>query len=671
MNLDAMTDEEKMDALDRIQESIRQNKEIQKQKIAANVDLVIQALKKIESDIQSKYDGVTAAIETRVANIKDGRDGRDGIDGKNGRDGLPGKDGLPGPRGLDGKDGVNGLDGVDGVSVVDARIDFDGSLVIYLSSGREINVGEVVPMDLAERIKVITNGGGTSQSVLDTLASLQTQINNISTGNITSIASADGSVTVTNVSGAIDLSVAVAASTTNVIVQVRNVTGATLTKGTVVYINGVTGQIPTVTKAIASADSTSAQTLGVMSADLANNSNGYVTIIGLITNVNTSAYTDGEQLYLSGTTAGALTGTKPYAPTHLVYVAIVEYAHPTQGKLFIKVQNGYELDELHDVAAQNPSNNDIIIYNSTSTLWEKSTLTAGTNISVTKNSTTTTIGVTGTLPIANGGTNATSAPAAMASLMGFTSTATAAGTTTLTNTSSYYQVFTGTTTQTIVLPVTSTLVTGWTFHICNNSTGVLTVNSSGGNLLISIPAGTTAMCTCIGTALTTAADWEAGLTDFSTATGTGSVVLATSPTLTTPVFSSIVNTGTLTLPTSTDTLVARATTDTLTNKRVTPRVVTTTSSATPTINTDNTDQYGLTAQTVDVTSFTTNLSGTPTDGQKLWIYIVGTAARAITWGASFESSTVTLPTTTVTTNRLDVGFVWNAATSKWRCVATA
>jgi hypothetical protein len=112
-------------------------------------------------------------------------------------------------------------------------------------------------------------------------------------------------------------------------------------------------------------------------------------------------------------------------------------------------------------------------------------------------------------------------------------------------------------------------------------------------------------------------------------------------------------------------------TSTLTNKRVTPRVSTTTSSATPTINTDNVDVYGLTAQAVDITSFSTNLSGTPTDGQLLRIYIVGTAARAITWGASFEASTTPLPTTTVTTNRLDVGFVWNAATSKWRCLASA
>jgi hypothetical protein len=103
--------------------------------------------------------------------------------------------------------------------------------------------------------------------------------------------------------------------------------------------------------------------------------------------------------------------------------------------------------------------------------------------------------------------------------------------------------------------------------------------------------------------------------------------------------------------------------------RVKPRTGSTTSSATPTINTDNVDFYELTAQAVDITSFTTNLSGTPTKGQKLWIAITGTAARAITWGTGYESSTVTLPSTTVSTNRLDVGFVWNDATSKWRCVA--
>lgn len=108
-------------------------------------------------------------------------------------------------------------------------------------------------------------------------------------------------------------------------------------------------------------------------------------------------------------------------------------------------------------------------------------------------------------------------------------------------------------------------------------------------------------------------------------------------------------------------------TTTFTNKRITARIDSTTSSATPTINTDNVDTYKLTAQAADITSFTTNLSGTPTDDQILHIVIIGTASRVITWGAKFEASTVALPTTTSGTNRLDVYFIWNTATSKWRC----
>lgn len=134
----------------------------------------------------------------------------------------------------------------------------------------------------------------------------------------------------------------------------------------------------------------------------------------------------------------------------------------------------------------------------------------------------------------------------------------------------------------------------------------------------------------------------------------------------------IVNTGTLTLPTSTDTLVGRATTDTLTNKRITPRVnASTANTATPTLNTDNYDMMVITGQTVAITSFTTNLTGTPTNGQKLWISITATGTVSITWGASFQSSTISLPTTAVATTRLDVGFVWNVASSAWRCVGVA
>ena len=112
------------------------------------------------------------------------------------------------------------------------------------------------------------------------------------------------------------------------------------------------------------------------------------------------------------------------------------------------------------------------------------------------------------------------------------------------------------------------------------------------------------------------------------------------------------------------TLTATSTT-TFTNKRITARVDSTTSSATPTINTDNVDTYKLTAQTTDITSFTTNLSGTPTDDQILHIIVTATGSHTVTFGSKFEASTVALPTT-ISTTRSDWYFVWNTATSKWR-----
>lgn len=207
----------------------------------------------------------------------------------------------------------------------------------------------------------------------------------------------------------------------------------------------------------------------------------------------------------------------------------------------------------------------------------------------------------------------------------------------------------------------------------------------------------------------TSANLLAALTDE---TGSGAAVFATSPTLVTPALgtpsalvltnatglpasalvastSQAVGFGTVELGHATDTTLSRAAagdlavegvsvlttsnTKTMSNKRLTRRVGTTASSATPTINTDNTDKYRITALAAAITSFTTNLTGTPVDGDTLWISITDNGtARAITWGASFEASgNVALPTTTVLSVRLDVMFVWNAATSKWRCVAVA
>jgi len=110
-------------------------------------------------------------------------------------------------------------------------------------------------------------------------------------------------------------------------------------------------------------------------------------------------------------------------------------------------------------------------------------------------------------------------------------------------------------------------------------------------------------------------------------------------------------------------------TNTLTNKRITPRVSTETSSAIPTINTDNVDAHSITALATDITSMTTNLSGTPTNFQKLIIRIKddGTT-RDITWGASFENKGGTLPTATTAGMVSTIFLLYDTVTSKWGCV---
>jgi len=120
----------------------------------------------------------------------------------------------------------------------------------------------------------------------------------------------------------------------------------------------------------------------------------------------------------------------------------------------------------------------------------------------------------------------------------------------------------------------------------------------------------------------------------------------------------------------TGSIVGTTDTQTLTNKRISERLATEASSATPTINTDTTDYYSLTALATNVTSFTTNLSGTPTKGQKLIIEVTPTATRTVTWGASFEDGNVhSLPTEFTGTTTVQLGFMWNSITSKWKLVA--
>jgi hypothetical protein len=156
---------------------------------------------------------------------------------------------------------------------------------------------------------------------------------------------------------------------------VTNDDSVTITKGQPVYAFGAAGNRMSVKLASNTSDATSAQTVGVVfSSSIAANQRGFIITQGVIAGVNTSAYSPGAQLYL-GATAGTLTATKPVAPNHLVYIGIVERANAGNGQIYIKPQNGYELDELHNVLITSPQNNQFLVYETgTPNLWKNKSL---------------------------------------------------------------------------------------------------------------------------------------------------------------------------------------------------------------------------------------------------------------------------------------------------------
>jgi hypothetical protein len=158
-----------------------------------------------------------------------------------------------------------------------------------------------------------------------------------------------------------------------VYVTVRNATGSLITKGSIVYVSGGNGTHTQVTKALATSDATSARVLGWLADDIANNADGLCMVEGYLDGVDTQGVTEGAQLYLSGTVAGAYQVTKPVAPIHLVYVGVCVKASAGNGRVYVKVQNGYELGELHDVLIVAPTNNQVLAYDSATSLWKNAT----------------------------------------------------------------------------------------------------------------------------------------------------------------------------------------------------------------------------------------------------------------------------------------------------------
>ena len=159
---------------------------------------------------------------------------------------------------------------------------------------------------------------------------------------------------------------------------VTNAESITINKGQPVYVFGGQGDRITVKLAYNSTDITSAQTIGlVQSTSIGANQKGLVIIQGQLDNLSlfpTSTWADGDYVYL-GATAGTLTNVKPVAPNHLVYLGYVTTAsNGSAGRMYVKVQNGYELDEIHNVQISGVSNNDILAYESATSLWKNKSI---------------------------------------------------------------------------------------------------------------------------------------------------------------------------------------------------------------------------------------------------------------------------------------------------------
>jgi hypothetical protein len=154
---------------------------------------------------------------------------------------------------------------------------------------------------------------------------------------------------------------------------VTNAEAVTITKGQVVYIFGASGDRASVKLAKNTSDTFSSKTLGIVRADIAAGAAGWITTQGQVSGINLGAYSPGDVLWLDSV-AGGFTATKPQAPYHSVFVGVVERANAGNGLIYVKPQNGVELDELHDIRITSLANNEIIRYNSSLGYWENKTV---------------------------------------------------------------------------------------------------------------------------------------------------------------------------------------------------------------------------------------------------------------------------------------------------------
>ena len=287
-----------------------------------------------------------------------GADGRDGKPGPQGPQGVPGPQGPQGPSGAD---GAAGADGQDGVGVESAYIAADGSLVFTLTDGSEVDVGALTELLGASEgnTYVLGQSQGSSAGSITEATSLN-------------VPGSGGATSWNNVDGTIDFPLS-----DEVTLQLGQEeffyakASEAISKGEAVMFAGAQGNHLLIRKADVTVTGFRQEwVVGVANQNFDNNEFGYVTSFGKVRNVNTSAFSEGDLLWLSVTTPGQLTNVEPAKPNCPVLLAAVTRSHQNQGTFFVRPSTTKKLQELCDVSSATPNDGDVLAWDAATSTWK-------------------------------------------------------------------------------------------------------------------------------------------------------------------------------------------------------------------------------------------------------------------------------------------------------------